>query len=196
MKKTLKQILVQLVEAPYKDRKTESNGVILLCSVPERGPMAWHHEIHAPLPESDVASLERELGMSVPEPYKTLLFAANGLNLFSDHLRLCGRRTSINRAPDAPRVPYTIVTPNTLERPRHLDPAKFIIGSYFWDGSKICLDRVTERVECWTPDFGTIIKSWASLEEMLSDEITRLPAHFDADGHWISEKRSTVPDSA
>jgi hypothetical protein len=189
----LKQIVAQLVDAPYKDRRIESNGAVLLCSVPKLAPMAWHHTIHAPLSASELALLDRELGMRVPEPYRNFLSVANGLNLFSGHISFYGRRTSINRAPDAPRVTYTIVTPNTMERPHHLAPSKFIIGSYFWDGSKICLDRVTERVECWTPDLRSIRTSWVSLEEMLAAEIARLPDHFDADCYWISEKRSTVP---
>ncbi len=188
------QILAQIINAPYKDRRTESNGVILLCSVPERGSEAWYHVVHPPLQNTEIDSLEREMGMLVPSQYRELLLVANGLNLFSNHLSFYGQRLRIDRSPGAPRVPHSVAYSNTFERPNHLSQSKFIIGGYFWDGSRICLDRITERVECWYPDFRKIRTSWASLETMLSAEISRLQSHFDENGHWISQERPTAPD--
>lgn len=175
------------------DISIQSNGTTLIQRVPAVAPHAWFYQLYAGLSLLEIHALELELGCAIPDSYAAFLSVSNGANLCSSHLAFYGVRKSFDRSLDAPRSPFSILTPNLMERPRELPETKFIVGGYFWDKARITVDSKTSAVECWTPDGLEARITWPSLDVMVASEIMRLETHFDGDGKWIRYGTSTLP---
>ena len=144
-------------------------------------PLAYLHSVHAPLSQDEIATLQSELPVVIPTPYKAFLAVSNGLKLFVSSLSLYGMRRSFARDQRALDQPYSILTPNCQERPGGLDPLALIVGTYSDDNSPVVMRASSPGVTCLTPDCSRTRETWPDLETFLTSEVRRLAAIVSSD---------------
>ena len=169
------------------------NGTRLIGHVPHVAPEAWLHEIFPPLDKGGIDKLEAGLKMSIPTDYKEFLSVANGLMLFSCRLSLDGLRTSYVRTGDEAIQPFSLLTPNTFERPKDALPSYLFIGGYGQDGSRLYIDGETSKVFRAARRTSTPLNEWKNFEEMLVTETIRIALLFDDKGKRINPNEPTTP---
>jgi hypothetical protein len=178
----------------YLGKKELSDGAVLIGKAPHIAPQAWLHRIYAPLTIDQIDELQKDCKRVIPLDYKKFLFATNGLGVFNTTLSLYGKRTNyIRNVENAEGQPFNIITPNTVERIKNLGDNKLIIGSYSYDGSKLYIDNVTNKVHLSDRYDATSLYEWSNFDEMLDSEIKRLITLFDNDGKKVDKNRSTLP---
>ncbi|MBA3827882.1 MAG: SMI1/KNR4 family protein [Taibaiella sp.] len=171
-----------------------SSGAILIGKAPHIAPLAWLHSLFPPLNNIDIQTIEKNVGISIPEAYKNFLgMYGNGLRIFSDSFNLYGLRKIEGRSIEAVRQPYDLDIPNTDERPKYAEDEDFFIGGYGWDGSKLYVKKTTEKVYYCARRDATPLFEWSSFEEMLVSEVLRLQKYFDKDGKRIDKRMPTTP---
>lgn len=173
--------------------RTAANGAVLIGHVSHVAPEAWLHELYPPLSQSEISDAEVDCGVSFPESYRHFLLCTNGAKLFSGSIAIFGKRISYVRSGDDVWQPFSIVTPNRVERPREAMTYHLFVGSYKYDGSHICIDTRDGRT--FRSARGTIqqMTEWASFQAMLRGEVARLASHFDSTGRRIDADRPTTP---
>ena len=116
------------------------NGTRLIGRAPHVAPEAWLQAVFVRLTEPDLNALTLALGRPIPPTFAAFLRRCNGLSLFSDSLAIFGFRTDYARTGDSVWQPFSLVTPNVPERPRHAKPSFLFVGSYSFDGSLVYVD--------------------------------------------------------
>jgi len=171
--------------------RTTASGVRLVGHVPHVATEAYLHVVFPPLDELRIAALEDAIGLPIPDSYRRFLRLANGLDLFSSSLGIYGYRTSNERTGDAARQPFSVVIPNTVERPPGIPNRAIVIGGYGKDGSQIYVaDSAVFRCD---RENGASLNWWPDLFAMLVSEASRLATHFDASGHLTTGGRRSAP---
>ncbi|SEW25279.1 SMI1 / KNR4 family (SUKH-1) [Chryseobacterium wanjuense] len=175
--------------------ENSSDGAILIGKAPHIAPEAWLNEIFPVLDSKEIKILEEQLKTDIPEDYKNFLMNfSNGLIFLSSTLSLYGLRRQLNRRSSVDsRQPYSIITSNIPERPDNAKNSFFFIGGYNWDGSRLYIDKNTNKVHCCERWDATSRIEWNSFQEMLLTELKRLYSYFDDEGKEIDEDRSTLP---
>jgi hypothetical protein len=190
------EVVDRLSKWEVHGRKELENGAILICHVPSIAPNAWLHTQYGALNLEQISKLQDELGITIPDVYQEFLMASNGLNLFSDSLRLMGLRFSYSRTGDDARQPYDIVALNE-DRPDGAPKEWFYFGSYDWDGSRVFFDlsRGQDSKQVYYCERRTtkILNHWPDFNKWLIDEIDRLSTFFDNNGVCKDDSVSTVP---
>lgn len=173
---------------------TSSTGVVLIGRAPHIAPEAWLHSLFPPLVCDEVEALEREVHHDIPTVYKDfLLYYSNGISVFNNAIYLYGLRKIVGRTIEAVRQPFSLDIPNTIERPKNAKEEYLFIGGYSWDGSKIYIDGLTNKVYYCARWDATPLCEWNSFPEMLLSEIDRIRKHFDSDGKRIDKSIPTTP---
>lgn len=165
-----------------------SNGAELICPVPHVAPEAWFHCVYPPLAETDVQVLEADLGCRLPPDLKALYRCSNGLNVFSDAVRVYGHRRNYKRSGDDAWQPYEIRDSNSRSAPAGWQRGDYlIVGGYKQDGSHLLYPNTEQpsvaRVDRAT---GQVMARWPSLWSWLKEEVGRLATLYDADGRKLS----------
>jgi hypothetical protein len=140
------------------------------------------HITYAPLSESDVPTLVAAIGRYVPGVFAALYFQTNGLSLFATELSIHGLRRTNMRAGNAGRQPFSIVTPNTIERPRRAQDDWVFFASYLEDGSTVAICGDSGRVLRCLPPKAHALAEWGSIDEFLLSEIQRIDLLYDEAG--------------
>ena len=176
--------------------ETTSNGTILIGH-PDYLPELWRLvEIFPKLDDKDIDKIREECAMNLPYTYEKFLRTfCNGFNFISGTLSLFGLRKIEGRSIEASRQSFALKLPNNTERCsiENVRDSYFFIGSYDWDGSRLYIDKDTEKVHLCARYDATSLLSWDSLEDMLIAELTRLYSLFTEDGRQIDESRTTLP---
>lgn len=174
------------------DEKITDNGSLLLGNLNKSKPYKWLVSIFAPL-KSDI--LLKSCKVSVPTVYKDFLInVANGISLFSGTLSLEGIRTEFSREPKiAFQQPLDFSLPNTDERPKNSKDSYFFFGFYDWDGSRVYINTLDNKVYLCKRDDATPLKSWESFDEYIIGEIRRINNLFDEFGNQIDDDTPTTP---
>ena len=189
--------MLQVIEAArHLGSRTLEDGTELIGHVPHVAPEAWLHIIYAPLSQARVEDVSIQIGRPVAKEYQSFLQRMNGLSLFSGELSLFGLRSDFRRTGDAVRQPFSIRTPNTVERPRDADEALVFIGSYFDDGSMLYIDPHTSEVHRCSRTSVESLNRWKSFFVFLDSEAERLATLFDVEGRMIDPSVSTAPSPA
>lgn len=188
------KILTILERAKCLGERILPNGTRLIGHVPHVAPEAWLHTIFPPLDISGIQKLEAEIKISIPADYKKFLMATNGLKIFSDRLSLDGLRMSYVRTGDEARQPYSLVTPNTFERPKDALSSYLYIGGYSQDGSHLYIDGETLKVFRAARRTSAPLNEWKNFGEMLVTETIRIALLFDEKGKLINPKEPTTPN--
>jgi hypothetical protein len=183
------------------DKEYRNTGYKFVASVqthlygktPHVGKDTWHHEVFRPLKEKEIVSLGAEIGIVLPEPLRRLYLVANGLRLFSDEIAIYGLRFP-GRSGDSTWQPYSLVEPNTLERPSDSTKEEIFIGGYSYDGSLVKLKVKTGSVEACKPDSAKkTFARWPDLATFLIEEFKRLRTHFNDKLELLDPDGSTLP---
>lgn len=172
-----------------------NTGTILICKVPHIAPEAWFHEIYAPpLTENEIKHIADSVNAELPGEYVEFLQEYNGINVFSDSLRIFGLRKSYKRVGDEVYQPYDLITFNDGKRSR-IPNSWFPIGNYRFDGSLIVYNLTENKPDILRCDEKSlkILNKWQNLYEFLDKEIYRLTALFDEKGRMIKEDIPTIP---
>lgn len=191
MKRDLVELKRLLLEYSYLgERHVPETGAHLIGHVPHVAPEAWLHIIWEPL--SDIREAKERIGKDVPAAFVEFLSLSNGLSMFSDAISIYGVRKNWKRTGDWIFQPFDLKLPNNRERPLGLPKSFVVVGSYGWDGSKICLSETGEVVRCerWG---GKILYSWPEFSSMLLNEAHRLKRFFDDSGRQLCSDEKTVP---
>lgn len=171
-----------------------SNGAILIGRAPHIAPEAWLNKIYPKLNGVDLDELEVCLKTEIPQPYRKFLSEiSNGLNILVAEFSLDGLRRNYDRSVDGSRQPFSLEIPNIHERPRNAKKNHFFIGGYSWDGSKLYIDKETNKVHYCDRWDVTSLYEWDSFEEMLLSEVERIYALYDSNGVKINEDMWTTP---
>lgn len=181
--------------AKYGLEQTD-NGTIWVGH-PAYLPENWRLvEVYPTLSSDDIIVLAQECENDIPKPYELfLLNFGNGFNFLWGTLALFGLRKIEGRSKEASRQPFSLKLPNKTERKliKHNKESYFFIGSYNWDGSRLYIDKKSNRVYFCNRYDATPLFAWDSLEDMLVSELTRLYSLFTEDGRQIDENRTTLP---
>lgn len=169
--------------------RTLPNGTRLIGHVPHVAPEAWFHKIFAPISDHEINQLENEIGIKFPEIFRDFLTLANGIGIFSGALSIDGFRTSWARTGDEVWQPFSIITPNTVERLRDSKESYLYIGGYpsgngyylYMDVNDLAVYRSTRRS-------AKPLQRWNSFPEMLVSETKRLATLFDEHGRRIDPR--------
>lgn len=172
--------------------KKLSNGSVLICHVPHVAPEAWFHEVYMPLSNEEISQLEKEIGNAFPDVFREFLLCSNGINLFSDNLRIFGLRTSFSREGDEAIQPYHMPTLNG-QRPFLCPKTWIFIGSYRSDGSRVFFNtnESAENIKVYRckKDSTKVVNEWKSFWDWLLSEVERISQLYDANGVRINKKK-------
>lgn len=190
----IKEVNEILYSFEYLGLEKSELGAILIGKAPHIAPMAWLHSLYPTLTEVDIDILEKQLETTIPKEYKDfLLNYSNGLSIFVSKFSLYGMRKELGRTVEASRQPFSLITPNTIEKPKNAKQNYFFIGSYKWDGSKLYIDNETGKVHYCDRWDATSLYEWNSFQEMLVSEVKRITSLFDEKGVIINEDLHTTP---
>ncbi|WP_166923965.1 SMI1/KNR4 family protein [Flavobacterium poyangense] len=169
-------------------------GAILIGKAPHIARLAWLNEVYPILKEDEILLLESELNTKIPEAYKFFLTQfSNGLSIFVATFTLYGLRRDIGRSIEGSRQPFSLLTTNLQERPKKSKDSYFFIGGYNWDGSKLYIDKETNKVHYCDRCDATSLYEWNSFEEMIVSEVKRITNLFDDKGVILDEDMNTTP---
>jgi hypothetical protein len=160
--------------------------------VPWVGAEAYLNIVYRPAPSHLLSSVAARLRF--PSPILEFLSHYNGANLFSGAINLYGvvePGRLLNRSDGFSLPPFNIEGANKSWRvdPQHL----LVIGSYRFDGSKVCVDRSSGQILFFKRNQIAPGVSWPRFESWLLEEISRLCPLFDYDGRRICPESETVP---
>ena len=169
-KKELENLLMRFSHLGVTHSK---NGALLIGKAPHIAEFAWLNVMYPCVTEAEVCDLEKRLGVAIPEVYKDFLMnVSNGFDIMNCTLALHGCRTSYDRS--------------------DLD-SWYLLGTYEYDGSKLYLNTLDDKIYYCDRYDATPLKAWDSLSAMLTSEIERIFGLFDADGRIFSRMAPTTP---
>lgn len=176
-------------------KRIASNGTKLYGQVKSVGVNAWFHEIFAPLDQVGLLVIEEKIGKSIPNSFREFLSYTNGIRLFSDEITIFGKRDTYKRSGDEDiHLPYSIVTPNTIEKPTDLKDSQIVIGSYSYNGSKVIIDCKDESIlVCESENVNIEIYRANSFWDFLLSEIGRLSSFYNSEMVLIDDMVNTLP---
>jgi hypothetical protein len=188
------EVKIELYKFENLGIETSENGAILIGKALHIAPLAWLNEIYPVLNEEDILLIEKELKTEVPLDYKNFLINfSNGLKIFVATFSLYGLRKVLGRSVEASRQPFSIFTSNSYEKPENSKEHYFFIGGYNWDGSKLYIDKTTNKVHYCDRWDATSLFEWDSFEEMIVSEVKRITNLFDEKGVILDENMYTTP---
>ncbi len=160
------------------DMKNEM-GTRLIRHCPHAAPKAYFHVIYSPLQSHEVMEFEQRLGRPAPKEIKNFLLQANGMMIFSGTLRIFGY-VPLKRKSDTSiyNYPSNIIIPNITARIRGLSEESIVVGFYKHDGSYVSLEDDGSVVRFEAAKSGRALGVWASFNEWLLSEFSRLDASF------------------
>jgi hypothetical protein len=191
--KAFDEVLSILLAWEHLGSRRLENGAYLIGHVPHVAPEAYLHNVYAPLDDGQIDFVEENIGRTFPATMRAFYKRTNGIHLFSDALSISGHRESFVRTGDAAWQPYSIITPNTHERPENAPVDMVFFGFYSHDGSQLGMSARSPIVWRFAPDSATPLNEWLSFDEMLILEVQRLATLFDKCGREFDESAPTTP---
>ena len=189
----LQEVTEIMRRARHLGERVLDGGTRMIGHVPHVAPQAWLHILFSPLSDDEIGEVESEIGIAIPESLKVFYSLANGISLFSGSLAIYGRRDNYKRTVDSARQPFSITTPNTVERLRDAKGSYLFIGGYpSQKGYYLCVDIRDLRVYRCTRESAKPLANWGSFEEMLVAEANRLALLFDREGRRINPDQPIV----
>lgn len=190
-KKELENLLMRFSHLGVTHSK---NGALLIGKAPHIAEFAWLNVMYPCVTEAEVCDLEKRLGIAIPKVYKDFLMnVSNGFDIMNCTLALHGCRTSYDRSDLDSWYPFNLEDVQKYERPKNATPEMFFLGTYEYDGSKLYLNTLDDKIYYCDRYDATPLKSWDSLSAMLTSEIERIFGLFDADGRIFSRMAPTTP---
>jgi hypothetical protein len=171
--------VLSLIEGsdPIEDHETEA--AYFKTRMTWLTPVAYLHIIYKPMPVDFVRNQLRSL--DAPAAVFELLESSNGARLFAESLTLFGlwKPGQLFGGPSVFELPTINLAMMNYEADQELG---FAIGTY-GDGTSVVIDRGAENVTGWRS--GKPVCRWASVEQWLTSECSRLGACFDRRGRLL-----------
>jgi len=178
---------------PANDR--ESEMAFFRTHVPWEAPEAYLNIVFKPAQKQTLSTVAVKL--RIPDAWVGFLARNNGACLFSAHLYILGVVSPgklLNRRDHWSLPPPNIEVSNLAAKP--LDLRRYlIIGSYGYDGSRVCMDRNEGGVHVFHKGEPKPYASWKNPEQWIGAEIGRLSALFDPKGRLLVDSSVTLPES-
>lgn len=171
----------KLEEANSLGSRFLSNGVQLLGHVPNVAPEAYLHIIYPPIEHNQLEIIEQEIGIEIPQEFGKFLSFSNGINVFMDSVYICGYRVVFDREGDLARQPYSIFTPNTIERPYKSPRSALFIGGYGNSADLLYIETKTNQVHRCRNSSAKSLEVWSDFWTMLVSEVERISRDFHID---------------
>lgn len=171
--------------------KLLENGAELIGHVPRIAPQAYLHTVFPPLCDDDLEQLEFDVGRAIPAPLRRLYHRTNGLDLFVGQLAVHGLRRTYVRSGAAIRQPFSVVTPNVIERPRRAQRDWVFFSTFCEDGSAGVI-RADETVFRCLPPRIRAVEMWPSLDTFLINQAQRLVDQFGPTGDGLRPVSDTT----
>jgi hypothetical protein len=191
--RALREVRAAVEQARTFGYRQLSDGTELVGHTPHVGPDAWFHVVFPPIAPATIDQVEHEIGRSLPGPYREFLQAMNGVSLFAGSMSLYGHRRNFQRTGDAVWQPFSIRTPNTVERPRDAAAHLVFVGGYKADGSRLYIDGETLQVHLSLRESTGPVATWKSFSTFLEEELARLRHFFDDKGRRIGYGANCAP---
>jgi hypothetical protein len=189
----LQHLSVLMQRACRLGHKTLADGTQLFGRAPHIAPEAWLHALFPPISDYEIDQIETAVGSSIPGVFRDFLTLANGFSIFSDSLSIYGYRSNYERTPDSVWQPFSIITPNTVERPIDASESHLFIGGYpCGTGYLLYIDERDQKVSRCSRSSARPLQQWSSFPEMVVKESSRLATFFDELGRKIDPKRPVV----
>jgi hypothetical protein len=185
---------ILLENAASTGSQTLANGTRLLGHVPHVSRLAYLHVLFPALEQRSIVELESELGRKLPATFSSFLREHNGVILFQGALAIYGQKAHYLRDASS-RQPFSLVDENCVSPPAGAQRDELYIGGYDWDGSKLFMKEGDRRVYFRALGDPKVLLEWASIEEMLRSEISRLANLYDERGIEINSSVCTLPSS-
>ena len=189
--------LLDLLPSLGSDSDKETDFAYFLTHVPWVAPQAHLHIVFKPAPDRVLMHAAHRLRL--PPVFLDFLKMQNGAILFSGALSIYGVRAPgdrINRSDPFSRPPIDIEHENSNWPPYDSDRL-LAIGGYGFDGSSVCINRKSFRMDLFSRGEGSLSDtasfSWNSLDEWIRDENSRLSTLFDSTGLRLVNESETVP---
>ncbi|PQV64820.1 hypothetical protein B1R32_10387 [Abditibacterium utsteinense] len=160
--------------------EVSANGTRLIGHAPHVAPLAYFHQIFPSLNTKEISWLAQHFPRDLPTDLKDFFLLANGIDVFIGALSIFGLRRNYIRTVEESRQPFSIVIPNTFERPSNLSLDLLIIGYSSTDGSHYVINSVSNKVSRLHQRSFRQIAGWENLWVMLLEEITRLQKEFES----------------
>lgn len=188
--------LLDLIPSAGSANDRETNVAYFRTHVPWVAPQAYLHIIFKPASERFLVQTAQKLRL--PSVFVDFLKTQNGAILFSGALSIYGVLAPgerINRSDPFSRPPFDIENENSSWPP--CDPDHLVvIGGYGFDGSRVCINRDTLRIDVFTRGEASLSRtpsfSWDGLDEWIRDENSRLSTLFDSTGRRLVNESETV----
>lgn len=178
-------------------RDHETQRAYFRTQVPWIGQNAYLNVVFKGAPKDALRQITRELAM--PISLTEFLAVQNGANLFSGAMSVYGIHHPgqlLYRADAFFDLPFNIEDENSSWPPYDSERC-LAIGGYSFDGSTICVDRGDSRIFLFRRGQGRLLatpeRSWPSLDEWITSEITRLGFLFDRTGRRLVDESQTLP---
>lgn len=172
----------------------ESSHAWFRTLVPWVAPEAYLHIIFKPPRRALIDTVDSRLRF--PRSVLDLFAVQNGARLFTGAIWLDGiveEGQLLDRTGSFGLLPVDIAESNAI---RHFDGARYlIIGGYRYDGSRVCVDRVTGQVGIKQRGEPNVRDTWPNVERWLLDELERIGRQFTDDGHFIGTSEGLAPPS-
>ncbi len=166
-------------------QRTTQSGAEQIARVPHVAPMAWFHDVFAPITAEEQAALLQALPAYSTSALRDIHRAFNGIDLFSSNFFLYGRRANYVRSVDNV-LPWDLIG---HQRRDHLPGGALLVGG------NNALDTGANFIELAD---GTVIAvgeknwdqplfEWPNLRTCLLAELDRLSFLFDKEGRPIDK---------
>lgn len=155
--------------------------------VPHIAPHAYLCRWYAGLDDERLKAVEAESGRYVPESYRELLSQLNGGDLMGIGLNGFTGGLLERSIENQVGQPISVRYQNAVERPNYISEGHFGIGAINgeWSSQGHLYIASTGEVELYNARFDLIGTRWSSLQEFLSEEVTRRLSLYDERGEQI-----------
>jgi hypothetical protein len=164
----------------------------LIGKAPHIAPLAWLHRFYKGLSDDQIALMENQIRMRVPNVLRDLFYETNGLKFFNTTFSISGYVYLFKREIGYWQ-PFSIKT-DFLERPKNATQNQFYFGGWDWDGSKAYLDIETNKVYRCARRDASPLNEWDNLEKFLLTEYERLVSIHDEEGKPLNPNLPTTPN--
>lgn len=173
------KILRPLEEWAHLGETKNDMGTRLIGHSPHIAPRAYVNVVYPPLDSKIFDEFSQRFGRKVPEQFKSFLFLANGLMVFSGALRIMGCIPAQKKSnADVYDYPSSLTIPNISARIKGIQEGDIIVAWYKSDGSYVLLNEAGNAVRFSAKDNGCVIQEWVDFDTWISSEIAALSEKY------------------
>jgi len=168
-------------------RRTTASGALQIARVPHVAPLAWLHDVFAPITVAQQEALLKGLPAYATSGLRDIHEAFNGIDLFSSNFFLYGRRANYERSVDNV-LPWELVSHNARVSRRLPAGALLVGGSHaVYTGVHFIELSGGPVVALEQENWDNRLFEWPNLRACLLAELDRLSFLFDNEGRPINK---------